>query len=118
MEEVRKCRPRSAGRLTPAALKDLRSVYAEMAVPAHEQRAEAAALERRLSDLVNAAYALTSVEIYLLWDTAPSRIAAWNDIEPGVPGTWPMRRCSKQVFMHQSCDVGVNGTARCCRFPT
>jgi hypothetical protein len=28
-------------------------------------------LERRLSDLVNAAYGLTADEIKLMWDTAP-----------------------------------------------
>ena len=35
---------------------------------------EAAGLERRLSDLVNAAYSLTPEEIELLWRTAPPRM--------------------------------------------
>jgi hypothetical protein len=53
VEEVRKRRPKSEGRLTPVALRDLRSGYTEMATPVREERAEAAKLERRLSDLVN-----------------------------------------------------------------
>jgi hypothetical protein len=39
-----------------------------------DARAEAARLERRLSDLVNAAYGLTGAEIDLLWRTAPPRM--------------------------------------------
>jgi hypothetical protein len=74
VEEVRKRRPRSEGRLTPAALKDLRSGYTETATPVREQHAEAAVLERRLSDLVNQAYGLTPEEIDLLWSTAPPRM--------------------------------------------
>jgi hypothetical protein len=35
---------------------------------------EALVLERRLSDLVNAAYALTPEEVKLMWDTAPPRM--------------------------------------------
>jgi hypothetical protein len=47
-EEVRKRRPKSEGRLTPIALRDLRSGYTEMATPVREDRAEVAKLERRL----------------------------------------------------------------------
>ncbi|MDQ3636449.1 MAG: N-6 DNA methylase, partial [Actinomycetota bacterium] len=72
--EVRKRRPRSEGRLAPAALKDLRAGYAEMATPTREDRTEAAALERRLSDLVIRAYGLTAEEVDLLWSTAPPRM--------------------------------------------
>jgi hypothetical protein len=36
--------------------------------------AEAAGLERRLHDLVNAAYGLTPEEVRLMWDTAPLRM--------------------------------------------
>jgi hypothetical protein len=50
---VRKRRPKTAGRLTPAALKDLRASYAEQATPVRERQAEALKLERRLADLVN-----------------------------------------------------------------
>ncbi|WP_160309635.1 hypothetical protein [Rubrobacter aplysinae] len=37
-------------------------------------RTEATKLERRLSELVNAAYGLTDAEIDLLWRTAPPRM--------------------------------------------
>jgi hypothetical protein len=74
IEEVRKRRPKGATRLTPAALKELRSVYGDQATPIQDARAEAAKLERRLSDLVNAAYGLTEAEIDLLWRTAPPRM--------------------------------------------
>ena len=39
-----------------------------------EGRAEAAGLERRLSDLVNLSYGLTPEEVDLLWRTAPPRM--------------------------------------------
>jgi hypothetical protein len=74
IEEVRKRRPRSAGRLTPATLKVLRAGYEEMATPAHEGRIEAANLERKLADLVNRAYGLLPEEVDLLWSTAPPRM--------------------------------------------
>ena len=71
VEEVRKRRPKSEARLAPVALRDLRSSYTEMATPVREERAEAANLERRLSDLVNRAYGLTPEDVDLLWSTAP-----------------------------------------------
>ncbi len=74
VEEVRKRRPKSEVRLTPTALRDLRAGYAEMATPVREDRAEAAKLERRLSDIVNRAYSLTPEEVDLLWSTAPPRM--------------------------------------------
>ena len=74
VEEVRKRRPKSEGRLTPVSLKDLRTGHAEQSTPVREGRAEAARLERRLSDLVNQAYGLTPEEIDLLWKTAPPRM--------------------------------------------
>jgi hypothetical protein len=74
VEEVRKRRPKSAGRLTPAALKELRAGYEEQANPVRADRAEAAALERLLSDLVNRAYELTPEDVSLLWSTAPPRM--------------------------------------------
>jgi hypothetical protein len=73
VEEIRKRRPKSAGRLTPAMLKDLRAGYAEMATPVRKGQTEAASLERWLSDLVNQAYGLTPKEVALLWSTAPPR---------------------------------------------
>jgi hypothetical protein len=74
VEEVRKRRPKSEGRLSPGALKELRAGYSEMATPVREGRNEAATLERRLSDLVNEAYGLTPEEVDLLWSTAPPRM--------------------------------------------
>lgn len=72
--EVRKRRPKGAGWLMPAALKDLRAGYAEGATSVREGRAEAARLERRLSGLVNEAYGVTPEEVDLLWSTSPPRM--------------------------------------------
>jgi hypothetical protein len=74
VEEVRKRRPKSAGKLTLAALRALRDGYAEQAAPVQQRQAEALRLERRLADLVNQAYGLTPEEIELLWRTAPPRM--------------------------------------------
>jgi hypothetical protein len=43
-------------------------------VPLQKLAREADALERRVSDLVNAAYGLTPDEVKLMWDTAPPRM--------------------------------------------
>ncbi len=74
VEEVRKRRPKGEGRLSPAALRELRSGYAEVAIPVREGREEAARLENHLSELVNLAYGLTPGEVELLWTTAPPRM--------------------------------------------
>lgn len=74
IEEVRKHRPKTARRLTPAALKDLQTGYAEQIAPLQQQRIEALALEYKLSDLINMAYSLTAEEVALLWETAPPRM--------------------------------------------
>jgi hypothetical protein len=74
IEEVRRLRPRSRGRLTPSALAALRQGYRDEVAPLRERMAEAWALEERLSDLVNAAYGLTPAEVDLLWRTAPPRM--------------------------------------------
>lgn len=74
VEEVRKRRPRTAKKLTPAALKTLREGYAEQIAPVQEGKAEAGVLERRVSELVNSAYGLTAEEVALLWATAPPRM--------------------------------------------
>jgi hypothetical protein len=64
IEETRKRRPKTVGRLGPRDVAALRSGYAELATPARE---------RRVSALVNAAYGLTPEEEALLWATAPPR---------------------------------------------
>lgn len=74
VDEVRKRRPKGAGRLTPAMLRDLQAGYAEQMLPLQQYQAETAALEDKLSDLINAAYGLTAEEIALLWATAPPRM--------------------------------------------
>ncbi len=74
VEEVRKHRAKTAGKLTPAALRDMQNGYSEQIVPIQRRRAEAMALERELSDFVNAAYGLTPEETALLWTTAPPRM--------------------------------------------
>jgi hypothetical protein len=72
--EVRKRRPKGAGPLKPAALKALREGYADLATPVQQRQATAQQLERRLADLVNAAYGLTPEEVELLWQSAPPRM--------------------------------------------
>jgi hypothetical protein len=52
--------------------------------------AEAARLERTLSDLVNAAYGPTAEEIALMWRTAPPRMPlappdAAAEVRPSLP---------------------------------
>jgi hypothetical protein len=74
IELVHKQRSKSAKRFTPAALKDLQAGYAEQIAPIQQYRAKAAVLERKLNDLINAAYGLTPEEIALLWATAPPRM--------------------------------------------
>jgi hypothetical protein len=72
--EVRKRRPKGAGTLKPSELKALREGYQEQATPVQQLRVEAQQLERRLAELVNAAYGLTPAEVDLLWRTAPPRM--------------------------------------------
>jgi hypothetical protein len=52
----------------------LQAGYTDQLAPLQQSRAEAETLERRLSELVNAAYGLTPEEIALLWETAPPRM--------------------------------------------
>jgi hypothetical protein len=74
VEEVRKRRPRSAGKLTPTTLRALQAGYTEQSTPIQQYQTEAATLEHKLSDLINAAYGLTEEEKALLWSTAPPRM--------------------------------------------
>ena len=55
-------------------MRSLREEHARTVVPAQGLAAEARGLERRVSDLVNEAYALTPDEIRLMWQTAPPRM--------------------------------------------
>jgi len=60
--------------LSAAALKGLRDEHAQTIEPARALAAEAAQLERQISDLVNRAYGLTPEEVALMWQTAPPRM--------------------------------------------
>jgi hypothetical protein len=60
--------------LTAAGVQGLREEYTRTIDPARALAAETLTLERTLSDLVNQAYALTPVEIKLMWQTAPPRM--------------------------------------------
>jgi hypothetical protein len=90
LDEVRKRRPRVAGKLTPASLRALQSGYSEQLAPMQQCQTEAAILERRLSELVNAAYGLTPEEVALLWETAPPRMPLPSPIQEEVPGEGQM----------------------------
>jgi type I restriction-modification system DNA methylase subunit len=79
--EVRKRRPRTADRLTPAAVSELLAAHREHAPTLRQIAAEKERLEARISDLVNEAYGLTVEEIDLMWRTAP----------PRMPGRGPER---------------------------
>ncbi len=52
----------------------MRDEYTHTVVRARALAAEAMALERALSDLVNQAYGLTPSGIALMWQTAPPRM--------------------------------------------
>jgi hypothetical protein len=81
-DEVRRRRPKGAARLTPGALRDLRETHAASAAPVRVLDAEALGLERRLADLVNAAYGLTPADVDLLWRTAPPRMPVGRESPP------------------------------------
>jgi len=60
--------------LSVAEVKRLKGEHAGSVVLLQTLAGEAAALEARVSDLVNAAYGLTPDEIALMWQTAPPRM--------------------------------------------
>jgi Eco57I restriction-modification methylase len=70
---VRKALPR-ARKLSAADIARLKQEHRDTLEPAARAANEALALERKLSDLVNAAYGLTPEEVKLMWDTAPPRM--------------------------------------------
>ena len=73
VNEVKKRRGRSRT-LTAAGLRALRDEYTSTIEPMRRKLNEAAGIEGRLSDLVNAAYGLTEEEVELMWRTAPPRM--------------------------------------------
>jgi hypothetical protein len=73
LTEVKKARGRK-GALSVAQVKALRDEYAGSVAPLQALAAEAREAERRVADLVNAAYGLTAEEVALMWRTAPPRM--------------------------------------------
>ena len=67
---------KKAGKKGPsvADLKRLKDEHAQSVLPLHALAREAAQLERRVSDAVNAAFGLTPDDVRLMWDTAPPRM--------------------------------------------
>ncbi len=76
VQEAQKARGRRA--FTLAEQKALRDQHLRSVKPLQALAAEARELERRVADLVNAAYGLTPEEVALMWQTAPPRM-------PGAP---------------------------------
>jgi hypothetical protein len=70
---VRAALPKSR-KLTSAEIARLKQEHADALTPAREAATDVLALERKLSDLVNAAYGLTPEEVALMWRTAPPRM--------------------------------------------
>jgi hypothetical protein len=64
--------------LSVAQVKALKDQHVRSIRPLQTLAAEARRLERRVADLVNAAYGLTAEEVALMWRTAPPRM-------PGEP---------------------------------
>ena len=65
---------RKAANGPPRRSRELKEEYADTLTPARDAAANIHALERKLSDLVNAAYGLTPEEVALMWRTAPPRM--------------------------------------------
>jgi hypothetical protein len=70
---VRAALPKSR-KWSAAEIARLKQEYENTLAPAHNAATEILALERQLSDLVNAAYGLTKEEVALMWRTAPPRM--------------------------------------------
>jgi hypothetical protein len=60
--------------LSVADVKRLKEEHTRSVAPLQALAGEAVELERRVSDLVNAAYGLTAEEVALMWQTAPPRM--------------------------------------------
>lgn len=74
VQEVRKRRPRAMGKPSPGELRELRELHEETRLPLLQRRQSIAVAERRLSDLVNAAYGLSDEDVDLIRRTAPPRM--------------------------------------------
>jgi hypothetical protein len=69
----------TARKWSAAEVTRLKQEYTATLTPARDGAAYILALERKLSDLVNAAYGLTPDEVALMWRTAPPRMP----LDPG-----------------------------------
>ena len=69
--EVKKAGKKGLG---VAAVKRLKDEHAQSVLPLQALAREAGQHERRVSDVVNAAFGLTPDEVKLMWDTAPPRM--------------------------------------------
>jgi hypothetical protein len=74
VDAVRRHRAGHAEPLSPREVGMLRNAHAEYAPRLTSVQAKAAGLERRISQLVVRAYALTPDEVELMWSTAPPRM--------------------------------------------
>lgn len=74
VEEVRSRGSRTAGRLSPGALRTLKETFQQEVPHIRSIQAEEQGLERRIAELIYATYGLTPEEIDLLWQTAPPRM--------------------------------------------
>jgi hypothetical protein len=70
---VRAALPKSR-KWSAAEIARLKQEHVDTMTPARNAAADLLALERRLSDLVNAAYGLTPEDVALMWRTAPPRM--------------------------------------------
>jgi hypothetical protein len=73
VSEVRKLRGKK-NPLSLAAHRSLKEEHARTILPAQALAREALALERQISNLVNASYGLTPEEVRSMWNTAPPRM--------------------------------------------
>jgi hypothetical protein len=63
-----------AHKLSAAKIAELKREHSKMIEPIRKAQTEIFTIERNLSDLINAAYGLTSDEVQLMWKTAPPRM--------------------------------------------
>jgi hypothetical protein len=70
---VRSALPKSR-KFSSAEIARLKQEHVDTLTPARQAAAEVLAIERKLSDRVNAAYGLTPEEVALMWRTAPPRM--------------------------------------------
>jgi Isocitrate/isopropylmalate dehydrogenase len=90
---VRNALPKSR-KFSSAEIARLNQERVNELAPACEAAAEVLALDRKLSDLVNAAYGLTFEDISPMWRTAPPRIPRLRGPQGqrhGVGRAWPSR---------------------------